>query len=1095
MKYLLSLLILILGECIFSQNLLPDPGFEIWNGVSGGSMNPLYNWNAAAGTPDHHHQSNPTWNSATCANSAIPLTNSTNIGAGTVHAGLGCLGVAKYVNGPVEWASTLLTSPLEKDSCYKVSFYIQNKKNLIANPSAINNWGVYFGFNATTPNPQFISYGNSSSQWVSWPQVINDTVWHYVEMYIQPDTSYTYLNIGFVGDWSNTVSINANNQSLYVWIDDVSVQKISGCCPSNILQVVTTNGNCWNAGSIVVTSTSTSATYILINAYTGATVATNSTGNFTGLSSGQYYVKVNDGVCSKVTGTCKLINLGVHLYAGEDATTTVCGNGQPIDLFNLLIGTAMQGGTWAPALSSGTNFFNPSIDPAGVYTYILADSCGSDSSSVTVNVIPPPTTTVHITPDGSFCLGDSPAILTVNIPNGTWFGPGINAITGSFNIPALSVGSFEIVYVAPGLCADTDTLLFYINQSGSQSIAYADSSYCNTGFSDIPTITGTTSGGYFTINPPAGVIDSLTGVINLSATPAGNYDVIFIPTDPCTPMDTAAIQIIEQAYVNVAAAGPFCVNESPQFLLSNGAGGVWSGPGVNSTTGIFQPSVAGVGTWQIINQVVGLCGDSDTILISVLPLENPSFSYASTAYCNTGFSDIPFVSGTAGGTFTLTPAGSINPLTGMINLNATPIGNYWVNYSTNGICPQVDSIALQILEQLSINISPAGPYCFSDNAQQLIANLPSGLWSGAGVIATTGIFTPSLAGTGTWPIVYTISGLCGDSDTLLVTVLADDNPSFSYAAANYCNTGFSDIPVINGTTGGTFSMSPTGNIDPVSGEIDLISSPVGMYTVNYATNGVCPMNASFAIQNIEQISVNISPAGPFCLDDLSQAIIPTISGGFWTGMGINSSTGIFNPSSAGDGTWQIIYAIPGLCGDSDTTAIVVYPLPSAFAGSDQTIQKDSSTAISATGGLFYSWIPSTGLTCDSCATTNAQPIETTVYTVTVTDTNECIASDNLRITVKNLWDNLYIPNSFTPNGDEDNNAFRTVGLTVQFFHMEIYDRWGTLLFATDDINSYWDGTFAGKICPQGSYSYKVEYGYNLNKSEIIRLAGHVILLY
>lgn len=790
MKHFILLSIILIGFSSKSQNLVPDPGFENWNGNAGFFMAPLYDWETASGTPDHHHMSNPAGNNLTSATPGV-LTNNGNTGIGTPYAGLGCLGTYKANNnGTSEWASTLLTTPLQKDSCYKISFYIQNKKNQVAFPMVINNWGVYFGFTPTTTNAQNISYGTPGVRWAGWPQVIDDTTWHYVEMNVTPDSNYTYLNIGFVGDWVNSTHINfstAGTVGYYVWIDEVSVQKVSGCCPSTITSVVPTNETCsLNNGSIVVNSTATSATYTLYNTYTGAVIATNGTGNFTGLDAGSYYAIVADGTCSQVTTTYVLIDTGTFPYAGNSGVTTVCSNGSPINLFSVLSGSPNTGGVWSPPLSTGGNGFNPAIDTAGVYTYSVTNICGTATSTATVTVTP--------TPDAT-----------------------------------------------------------------------------------------------------------------------------------------------------IAPAGPFCAGSSPVNLVAGAPGGVWSGNGITNTSmGTFDPT----------------------------------------------------------------------------------------------------------------NLSP-----------------------------------------GLSLISYTITGACSNMDTILLTVLANDNASIAYAAGNYCNSGLSDVPVITGMQGGSFTITPaTGIIDPSTGQIDLGLSGAGNYMVKYTTNGVCPKIDSVAIQITPQLTVNINPSGPYCVDDDAVSLVADIPGGLWSGNGVNPTSGQFNPAVAGVGTWQIVYAVSGLCGDSDTIQIVVHPLPLANAGPDQIFQEDSSATLSATGGVNYVWIPSTGLACDSCATTTAQPLESTTYTVNVTDMNGCTASDNMTLTIKKITGSLYVPNAFTPDGDEHNNTFRTTGFSIKFFHMEIYDRWGGLVFETDDINSHWDGTFGGKACPQGIYTYSVRYGLDFNTDEVLRLTGHVNVL-
>jgi len=70
--------------------------------------------------------------------------------------------------------------------------------------------------------------------------------------------------------------------------------------------------------------------------------------------------------------------------------------------------------------------------------------------------------------------------------------------------------------------------------------------------------------------------------------------------------------------------------------------------------------------------------------------------------------------------------------------------------------------------------------------------------------------------------------------------------------------------------------------------------------------------------------------------------------------------------------------------------------------------------------------------------------------------------------------NFYIPDAFTPNGDGINDTFGIAGEAIKTFHMSIYNRWGELLFESDDAAHQWDGNFRGKKAPQGVYVYQVK---------------------
>lgn len=76
---------------------------------------------------------------------------------------------------------------------------------------------------------------------------------------------------------------------------------------------------------------------------------------------------------------------------------------------------------------------------------------------------------------------------------------------------------------------------------------------------------------------------------------------------------------------------------------------------------------------------------------------------------------------------------------------------------------------------------------------------------------------------------------------------------------------------------------------------------------------------------------------------------------------------------------------------------------------------------------------------------------------------------------------LFIPNSFTPEGDGNNDLFTAHGVHVSWFRMWIYDRWGELLFSSEDIGQGWDGTYLGKECKSDVYVYRIN--YRINNSE------------
>ena len=119
------------------------------------------------------------------------------------------------------------------------------------------------------------------------------------------------------------------------------------------------------------------------------------------------------------------------------------------------------------------------------------------------------------------------------------------------------------------------------------------------------------------------------------------------------------------------------------------------------------------------------------------------------------------------------------------------------------------------------------------------------------------------------------------------------------------------------------------------------------------------------------------------------------------------------------------------------------------------------------------------------------------YWVQVTDVNGCIKKDSINITIQNCDEcRLFIPSAFTPNNDGLNDLFKTKpqcpNIGLQNFALRVYDRWGQLIFMTNDINTGWDGTYKNKKLDQGVYVYLVEYSLKQKKS--LHQKGTIILV-
>jgi gliding motility-associated-like protein len=135
------------------------------------------------------------------------------------------------------------------------------------------------------------------------------------------------------------------------------------------------------------------------------------------------------------------------------------------------------------------------------------------------------------------------------------------------------------------------------------------------------------------------------------------------------------------------------------------------------------------------------------------------------------------------------------------------------------------------------------------------------------------------------------------------------------------------------------------------------------------------------------------------------------------------------------------------------------------------------TALHATdygSDYIYQWAPSSDMTTPNQPNTIVTPDTTTTYTVTVTDTYGCVKSDTVTIAVQPITCStpfVFIPNSFTPNGDGVNDVLYVRSDILEECYFVVYNRWGEKIFETRDNTFGWDGTFHGQECPRATYDW------------------------
>jgi gliding motility-associated-like protein len=164
------------------------------------------------------------------------------------------------------------------------------------------------------------------------------------------------------------------------------------------------------------------------------------------------------------------------------------------------------------------------------------------------------------------------------------------------------------------------------------------------------------------------------------------------------------------------------------------------------------------------------------------------------------------------------------------------------------------------------------------------------------------------------------------------------------------------------------------------------------------------------------------------------------------------------------------------CDSIVTRTIVTYPLPivqaiasNYYVEPGDTVQLD---VLTTDHPLQYSWTGEVPFSDPTVPDPVAAIGQSGWITVTVSDTNGCQTTDRIYIGT-GILSTLFLPNAFTPNGDEHNNVFRVSYSHISRFDMHIFDRWGTLVYASTDIDSGWDGTYNDLPVPDGIYTCTV----------------------
>ncbi|RFC54345.1 DUF7948 domain-containing protein [Brumimicrobium aurantiacum] len=291
----------------------------------------------------------------------------------------------------------------------------------------------------------------------------------------------------------------------------------------------------------------------------------------------------------------------------------------------------------------------------------------------------------------------------------------------------------------------------------------------------------------------------------------------------------------------------------------------------------------------------------------------------------------------------------------------------------------------------------------------------------------------------------------------------------------------------------TINWSPNVDINTVTGQNVIISTTVDRW---YYVEFVNPCGSTLDSVYIEVIETT-PEAGNDTIVCPGEQVFLWASGGVgyhWEPAALVSSpnSSVTTASPNNPTTFTVTVTDEYGCTAKADVEISHFPAPNVQTNPDYYGFIGDEVQLSAQGsgvGGSYTWSPPSYLSCVDCQDPIATPTESIVYNVLYEDENGCKATDEVEIHYEGI---IYVPNSFTPDGDGFNDGFFVVAGNIDDFHLLIFDRWGEVIFESFDIDGVWDGTYGGEICKDGTYIWKIMYEDSENVKK--ELTGHVNLL-
>jgi gliding motility-associated-like protein len=300
-----------------------------------------------------------------------------------------------------------------------------------------------------------------------------------------------------------------------------------------------------------------------------------------------------------------------------------------------------------------------------------------------------------------------------------------------------------------------------------------------------------------------------------------------------------------------------------------------------------------------------------------------------------------------------------------------------------------------------------------------------------------------------------------------------------------CTVATGTITVTSPTTGVTYSFDG-GDTYQVSATSAALSP--NNYTVMVKNSSGCTSSAQATISAAPGSPTTpvLSIIQPTCTIATGSITVTEQTGATYSFDGGNTFQSSNTSNALESGNYSIIVKSSSGCLSGTVPGIInAQPLtPNVIASADNLVINIGAT-VHLTGNATnvaatYMWTstPSVAITNAESSTASSQPSETTTYTVTATTASDCVGSASVTVTVNGLPCTASPMRTFTPNGDGINDVWLIAkGDCVSNLEVNVYNRWGSLVYHSDNYNNDWNGTYQDKPLPDATYYYVVQVTY------------------